>query len=114
MVKIDERRVSVRMPFVSKGYCSLPKTGEKYSGILRDISITGLFMEMDDCPAAGQQCDIDIVFEGEYSRLKIENVAGTIIRSTEAGIAVHFDNRLEWFILIPLYYRKIRDQSHLE
>ena len=102
------------MPFVSKGFCFLPKIGEKYSGILRDISIAGMFMEMDDCPDAGQKCDVDIVFEGEHSRLRIENVAGTIIRSTENGIAVHFDDRLEWFILIPLYYRKIRDQPHLE
>ena len=101
------------MPFISKGFCSLPQIGEEYSGILRDISITGLFMEMDDCPSTGQKCDIDIVFKGEHSRLRIEKVAGTIIRSAEDGIAIHFDNRLEWFILIPLYYRKIRDQSHL-
>ena len=111
MTKIDERRVSVRMPFVSKGACWLPENGQKYSGTLRDISITGLFMEMKGGPAAGQKCSLDIVFEGEHSRLKIENVAGHIIRSEEEGIAVRFDNRLEWFILIPLYYRKMRDQS---
>lgn len=114
MDKIDERRVSVRMPFVSKGFCSTPKNGEKYSGILRDISIDGLFMEMNDRPVVGHQCDIDIVFEGEHSRLKIENVAGSIIRSEEDGVAVRFDDRLEWFVLIPLYYRKTRDQSQQE
>lgn len=114
MDNTGERRISVRMPFASKGFCSIPKTGKMYSGILRDISITGLFMEMKDGPVVGHQCVIDIVFEGEHSRLKIENVAGSIIRSEEDGVAVHFDDRLEWFILIPLYYRKIRDLSHLE
>ncbi len=111
MEKIDERRVSVRMPFVSKGVCVVSKSGEDYSGTLRDISITGMFMEMQGGPADGQKCAIDIIFEGEHSRLKIEHVAGHIIRSEEEGIAVRFDNRLEWFILIPLYYRKMRDQA---
>lgn len=111
MAKVDERRVSVRMPFVSKGFCSIPETGEKYTGTLRDISINGLFMEMDDRPSVGQRCGIDIIFEGEHSHLKIENVAGSIIRNEENGIAVRFENRLEWFILVPLYYRKIRDLS---
>ncbi len=114
MDKIDERRVSVRMPFVSKGVCLASKNGEKHSGTLRDISITGLFMEMKGGPADGQKCAIDIVFEGEHSRLKIENVAGYIIRNEEEGIGVRFDNRLEWFILIPLYYRKMREQSALD
>lgn len=114
MAKIDERRVSVRMPFVSKGLCSVPISGEAYSGTLRDISITGLFMAINECPAEGQRCTIDIVFAGEHSRLKIEQVAGCIIRSDEDGIAVRFDNRLEWFILIPLYYRKMRDQSAVD
>ncbi len=114
MDKIDERRVSVRMPFVSEGICSVPETGNTYSGMLRDISITGLFMEMSDRLTVGQHCTIDIVFAGEHSRLKIENVAGCIMRIENDGVAVRFDNRLEWFILIPLYYRKIRDQSQQE
>ncbi len=114
MDKIDERRVSVRMPFVSEGVCSVPETGKTYSGILRDISITGLFMEMNDRLTVGQRCHIDIVFAGVHSRLKIENVAGSIMRSEKNGVAVRFDDRLEWFILIPLYYRKMRDLSQVE
>jgi len=106
MDKSDDRRVSVRMPFVSKGMCRLNEINEKYSGTLRDISITGLFMEMNDCPSVGQRCDVDIVFEGKHSRLMIEDVGGVVIRSDDEGVAVRFDERLEWFVLIPLYFRK--------
>lgn len=91
----------------------MSETGEKYSGTLRDISITGLFMEMNDRLTVGHRCSIDIVFAGEHSRLKIENVAGRVMRSEKDGIAIRFDERLEWFILIPLYYRKMRDQSQM-
>lgn len=113
MDKSAERRVSVRMPFVSKGFCHIHEINKKYSGTLRDISITGLFMEMADCPSIGHRCDITIVFQGNHSRLVIENVAGIITRSDENGLAVRFDERLEWFTLIPLYFHKMRDQSQL-
>lgn len=113
MDKFDERRVSVRMPFVSKGFLHAHEIDKKYCGTLRDVSITGLFMELHDSPSVGHRCDIDIVFEGKHSRLMIENVGGTIIRSEDDGVAVRFDERLEWFVLIPLYFHKIHDQSLL-
>lgn len=112
MDKSDERRVSARTPFVSKGFCQVRESKKKHSGILRDISITGLFMEMDDSPSVGHHCDIEIVFEGKHSRLVIENVGGIIIRSNEDGVAVRFDERLEWFVLIPLYFHKVHEQPH--
>ena len=90
------------------------KMNKKYSGTLRDISISGVFMEMNDCPKVGHRCDIDIVFEGNHSRLLIEGVGGSIIRSDEGGVAVRFDERLEWFILIPLYFHKMRDKAAIE
>ncbi|MGB3211738.1 MAG: PilZ domain-containing protein [Desulforhopalus sp.] len=111
MEKSEDRRVSVRMPFVSKGICHLGKINKKYSGTVRDVSITGLFLEMKDCPDAGCQCDIDIIFEGTGSRLIIDKVSGVIVRSEEGGVAVRFDERLEWFVLIPLYFHKMQEQS---
>ena len=111
MDKSDERRVSVRTPFVSQGFCHVHEDKKKYSGTLRDISITGMFMELNDCPNVGERCDIDIVFQGKHSRLLIEKVGGVIIRSTVGGMAVRFDERLEWFVLIPLYFHKVHDQA---
>lgn len=110
---LDERRISVRMPFVSEGFCIVHDMNRKYRGILRDISITGLFMEMDNGPEAGRKCEIEIVFKGQHSRLLIEDLGGTVSRSDEDGIAVHFDERLEWFVLIPLYFHKIQNQPQI-
>jgi hypothetical protein len=110
MDKVDERRVSVRTPFVSQGICHVHESKKKYCGTLRDISITGLFMELSDSPRVGQRCDIDIVFEGKHSRLLIDKVGGVITRSTGEGVAVRFDERLEWFVLIPLYFHKVHEQ----
>jgi hypothetical protein len=66
-------------------------------------------MEMENCPAVGQKCAIEIVFEGAHSRLAIENVKGTVLRRDDNGVAVHFDERLEWFVLFPLYFRKLHN-----
>lgn len=107
---LNERRISVRMPFVSEVFCIIPDMKRKYRGTLRDISITGLFMEMDNGPEAGLKCDIEIVFNGKHSRLLIENLGGMVSRKDKAGIAVRFDERLEWFVLIPLYYHKMQGQ----
>ncbi len=110
---LSERRISVRMPFVSEGYCIVHDTNRKYRGILRDISITGLFMEMDNGPEAGRKCEIEIIFQGKHSRLSIEDLGGVVSRKDEDGVAVRFDERLEWFVLIPLYFHKMQGQPQL-
>jgi hypothetical protein len=110
MGKSVERRVSYRIPFVSKVICHMSETDKKHHGILRDISITSLFMETDECFQLGDKCDIDIVFEGKFSRLVIESVSGTVVRCNDDGVAIQFDELLEWFTLIPLYFQKMHDQ----
>jgi len=114
MDKSDERRVSVRTPFVTQGFCYEHEINKKYCGMVRDISISGVFLEMNDSPDVGHKCEIEIVFEGKYSRLVIEKVGGTIMRKEEDGVAVSFDERLEWFVLIPLYFHKLHKQPKPE
>lgn len=101
------------MPFVSEGSCIMHDRNRIYRGTLRDISITGLFMEMDNGPEAGRKCEIEIVFKGKHSRLLIENLGGMVSRKDKEGIAVRFDERLEWFVLIPLYFHKMQDHPQL-
>jgi hypothetical protein len=94
------------MPFITKVICISKELRQEYCGTLRDISIVGLFMEMKDCPDVGGKCDVSIIFEGSHSRLLIENIGGKIIRCGKSGIAIRFDKRLEWFVLIPIYFKK--------
>jgi len=103
-----ERRESFRMPFVTEVICSVDELNKKYWGSLRDLSITSLFMEAEDCPDVGVKCSIEIILEGKHSRLEIKNIGGNIVRNDGDGVAVCFDERLEWFALVPLYYQKLR------
>ena len=103
-----ERRESFRMPFVTEVICYVDELDKKYGGTLRDLSITSLFMEADDCPDVGKKCNIDIILEGTNSRLEIKGVNGSVVRNDGDGVAISFDERLEWFALVPLYFQKLR------
>lgn len=106
----DERRVSYRMSFASRVFCHVSENGAEYSGLLRDISISGLFMETsDDQLNAPCRCELRIIVEGNHSRLMIDNLHGQIIRSDSDGMAIRFDERLEWFTVVPLYFHKMRE-----
>lgn len=102
------------MPFVSRLACRAIESGQNHEGILRDISINGLFVEMDQCPAVGSQCVVTLYFEGDHSRLVVENVNGLIVRDEPKGVAIKFDNRLEWFVLIPLFFHKSSGKMKVE
>ena len=103
-----ERRESFRMPFATEVICYVGELDKKYKGTLRDLSITSLFMEADDCPDVGYKCNIDIILEGTNSRLEIKGVNGSVVRNDGDGVAISFDERLEWFALVPLYFQKLR------
>jgi len=107
MSKPGNRRISKRIAFTSKAICKEIVTGKQYCGTLHDISISGMFIEMAECPTISSRCAINIIFEGDHSRLMIENVSGEIVRSNQGGVAICFDKRLEWFVLIPLFYHKL-------
>ncbi len=107
MSKSAERRVSFRMPFTTEVICHVDELDKKYCGTLRDLSITGLFVEMDDCPHAGCKCHINVILKGKQSRLEIKDVSGSIVRRDDDGVAIYFDERLEWFALVPLYFKKL-------
>lgn len=77
------------------------------TGILNNVSITGCCGLLEGPLAPGIECELQIIFQGDHSRLNVEAVRGRIVRSTKQEIAVHFAQRLEWFVLIPLFYSKI-------
>lgn len=111
---VSNRRKSFRMQFVSKLVCHAQGSETPCEGTLRDISIMGLFATMVAGPAVGHPVKVNIFFEGDHSRLVIENVSGKVVRNDREGVGVQFDNRMEWFILIPLFYHKISGKKALE
>lgn len=110
MEKEMERRKSFRMPFISEVVCQIHATGKEYHGTLRDMSINGLFMETVNCPPENAVCEIEVILEGKHSRLMIDRLKGNVTRSEEKGVAIQFDERLEWVAMVPIYFHKMMEQ----
>ena len=98
-----ERRKTDRLPVSSLITCYMKMGDRQYQGGLRDMSLTGLYLELDEQPMIFDRCEVVIVLNGEYSRLKIEGLMGSIIRCDESGTAIRLDGRLEWFPLVATY-----------
>lgn len=109
MQKLDEKRDAVRMPFSPRAYCELKDSGKEFCGTIRDISMLGLFIMLEGDNDLSGSCDIQIVLEGQHSELEINNLSGKIIRVDGDGVAIRLDERLEWFAIVPLYFRKLTD-----
>lgn len=108
MEKKFERRKSYRLPFNAKMICYA--NGKNYHGELRDMSVSGCFMLTSECPTIHAKCEIEIVLQGDNSRLKIDRLKGILVRCDEYGVGINFDSRLEWIALAPIYYHKMREQ----
>ena len=105
----SERRKAFRPPFLSLSLligCRLKIGSAGYCGILRDMSLTGLFMRLDDptrAPEIDSECEIVITLQGKHSKLTIDRLMGKVIREDEDGVAVHFDAPMEWFPVVSSF-----------
>jgi len=104
---LSEKRASYRLPFTSPFLCRPSGMDPSLAGILKNVSITGCCGVLEGALAIGTECELQIIFQGNHSRLSVEAVRGQIVRCTQQEIAVHFAERLEWFVLIPLFYNKV-------
>lgn len=107
MSPFEERRSSYRVPFVSSFLCRTIGEDLAVSGRLQNVSITGCYGVLESPLPVGTSCSLHIIFQGDHSRLNVEGISSMIVRSSAEGVAVRFDQRLEWFVLIPLFYPKI-------
>ena len=94
------------MIFTPRAYGELKESGREFCGTIRDISMRSLFIKTDNSIDIAGSCDIQIVIEGNHSELEINNLSGKIVRTDADGVAVQLDKRLEWFAIVPLYFRK--------
>ena len=108
MEKTVERRISFRMPFNTAVICRVNEN--TFHGTSYDVSVTGLFMETAEGPPTSSKCDIDIVFPGDHSCLRIEKIKGVVTRRGEHGVGIKFDHRLEWIALVPIYFHKMQEE----
>lgn len=106
MATSDDRRKLIRLPFTPRAYCQLKDGGREFAGVIRDISLLSLYMELRDSEDLTGECDIQIVLEGKHSEMEINNLSGYIIRSDEEGLAIRFDEPFEWIAVVPTLFKK--------
>lgn len=106
-----ERRAAFRMDVVSKAVCHLKADGEMISGPIKDISIAGLYVETDEKPEVGSGFAIEIVLSGRHSQMVLGSMTGEVVRTDDHGLAITFDQRFEWFAMVPLYFNTASDFS---
>ena len=99
-----ERRRSARMAVSSLISCCVKNGEQQYQGGLRDMSVTGIFMESRELVTLCGACEVVIILNGEHSRLIIDGLKGNIVRCDEGGAAIRLESRLEWFPLISSYF----------
>lgn len=106
MSRTDDKRKLIRLPFTPRAYCQLQDGGQEFAGIIRDISLLSLYMEIEGAEDMAGECDIQIVLEGEHSEMEINNLSGYIIRSDAKGLAIRFDKPFEWLAVVPTLFKK--------
>ncbi len=106
MATSDDRRKLIRLPFTPRAYFQLKDGGREFAGVIRDISLLSLYMELRDSEDLTGECDIQIVLEGKHSEMEINNLSGYIIRSDEKGLAIRFDEPFEWIAVVPTLFKK--------
>lgn len=107
----SERRAAFRMDVVSKAMCRLIDGDRVISGPIKDISILGLYMETVQQPDIDRGFDVEIVLNGRHSQMVLCSIRGKIVRIDEGGLAITFDERFEWFAMVPLYFHTSTDYS---
>lgn len=111
MTNAKERRDAFRMDVVSRATCCLISGDQEIRGPIKDISIAGLYMQTDQRPAVGSDFEVEIVLDGKYSQMRLGSMNGRVVRHDDHGLAVTFDQRFEWFAMVPLYFHNSADNS---
>ena len=106
MAGTDEKRKLIRLPFTPRAYCQLQDGGREFAGVIRDVSLLSLYMELEGSEDLTGECDIQIVLEGRHSEMEINNLSGYIIRSDDKGLAIRFDEPFEWIAVVPALFKK--------
>ena len=105
-----ERRMCTRTPFFTD---VIVRSGDGAIAVhadLEDISITGMFVRIDQAIPVGTPCNVEIRVTGNHSRLLLEDIEGEVVRQDEQGMAIHFTSRMEWFVLFNVYTHYCRQE----
>lgn len=98
----EEKRNRLRVDYEASVIIQPQGLDQEICGRSTNISMTGLYASSDFAVEAGTPCEVSIFLQGQNSLLTME-IGGTVVRSNEGGIAVQFDNDLEWWAIFTIY-----------
>lgn len=99
----NDRRQCTRMPFVTMVLIDVELEGVQVEADLQNISISGMYVELEQGLSLGMICSIRIFIKGRHSRLVLDEIEGEVIRIEEGGMAIRFTSHMEWFTLFNIY-----------
>lgn len=99
------------MDVASRTICYLTSGGVTISGPVRDISVDGLYVVTPEKPEIGSGYNIEIVIVGRNSQVILGSMTGKVARLGDTGLAINFDEKFEWFAMVPLYFHTVTDKS---
>ena len=82
-----ERRKNIRVPFQVIATVQTDQISTK--GMVDNLSMKGMFLSTREILSSGSPLEISIILSGSSSLLSIK-LKGRVVRQTEAGIAIEF------------------------
>ena len=109
---LNEKRGSVRIDFKIPVEIFCPETDTLLKGSLVNMSINGMLLEFDSgtLPVVADKreiCMARLTFQGKSSKLMIDELQFTLVRSGTNMLALKFSEPLEWFLLFTVYKNKM-------
>jgi len=105
-----EKRSCTRTPFLTDVTLRLGDVDTGIEADLLNISISGMFVRIEQVIPVGTPCTIEIRVTGNHSRLLLEDIHGEVVRQDEYGMAIHFVSKMEWFIIFKVYTHCCREK----
>lgn len=106
----DDRRQCTRTPFITMVLITTGLEDLEVEADLQDISISGMYVELEQSLSLGTICSIQILIKGKHSRLILDDIQGEVVRAEEKGVAIRFTSNMEWFVLFKIYTQYARNR----
>ncbi len=116
MQKRDDKRQRIRIDFETQVTLKFANPEQTIlPATMKNISMTGIFVETDQVIAPDTPCRIDVIITAPHSRLTIET-EGLVSRQDTEGLGVKFKNDLEWFAFFSIfsYYGRHHEKAGAE
>lgn len=105
-----EKRLCTRTPFLTDVTLRLGDVDKGIQADLLNISMSGMFVRVDQVIPVGTPCTIEIRVTGNHSRLRLEDIQGEVVRQDEQGMAIQFVSKMEWFVIFKVYTHCSREE----